>query len=437
MRPTRRALILAAAGLPLALLPTTVAPELWVIWAGYGALLLAAVAVDAVFCRRARELDIEVTLPEHLYVDDPDGGEAVVRLALPTARAVTADVTLDLAERLEPAEPQRAELSANPVEVRLALRPKRRGPARIETLWVRFDAPLGLFCRTVRHPVDRVLKVSPNVRRVRGNALKFLSVRDARVGLKIEHYVGDGSEFSALREFSAGLDPRSIDWKASARHTRLLSREFRAERNHQIILGIDTGRLMAEPLAGAPLLDHAIHAALLLALVSLRQGDRVGFFPFAGKPGRLQPPRGGMGTLSSLTRLAGELRYSTEETNFTLSLTHLASRLPRRSLVVVFTDFVDSVTAELMVENLGRLGRRHLVVFVALLDPTLAEVADSRPRTLLDVDRSVVAASFQRERQLTLGRLRKAGIFAIDAPPARVGPRLIDRYLEIKRKEMI
>jgi uncharacterized protein (DUF58 family) len=141
--------------------------------------------------------------------------------------------------------------------------------------------------------------------------------------------------------------------------------------------------------------------------------------------------------LRALTRIAGELVYSTEETNFTLGLTDLASRLRRRSLVVVFTDFVDSVTAELMVENVLRLRRRHLVVFVALRDPTLGELADAEPETLLDVDRAVVAGTLLRERELTLGRLRKAGVFAIDAAPAEVGPQLVNRYLEIKRREMI
>ncbi|MEE8526537.1 MAG: DUF58 domain-containing protein [Thermoanaerobaculia bacterium] len=435
MRPTRRTLTLAAAGFLLAVLPTVVATELWILWAAYCGLLLFAVALDGFSCRRGRNLEVDLEIPRLLYVGT--GGEAVARLALPIARPVAAEVALDLDEIFEPVEPRRLMLAAEAVEIRLPLTPRRRGPADVETLWVRFDGPLGLLRRSVRRPIDEVVRVVADVPRVRGVALRFLNARDARVGLKIEHYLGDGSEFESLREFTTGLDPRSIDWKASARHTRLLSREFRAERNHPIVLGIDTGRLMAEPLDGIPLLDHAIHSALLLAFVSLRHGDRVGWFPFAAKAGALSPPRGGMSTLKGLIGLASELRYSTAETNFTLCLTDLATRLRRRSLVVVFTDFVDSVTAELMVENLRRLRRRHLVVFVALRDPSLDALIDAEPRSLLDVDRAVVAGSFLRERETTLVRLRQAGIFAIDAPPDRAGPRLINRYLEIKRREMI
>jgi uncharacterized protein (DUF58 family) len=433
--PTRRALILAAAGFVLAVLPTVVATELWILWAGYGALLAIALALEAFSCRRARELVVDLEIPRLLYVGS--GGELVARLALPTARPVAAELAVDLDAIFEPVEPRSLTLAAAAVEVRLPLLPRRRGPASVEALWIRFEGPFGLLRRTVRRPVGEVVKVVADVPRVRGDALLFLNARDARAGLKIEQYAGDGSEFESLREFTTGLDPRSIDWKASARHTRLLSREFRAERNHPIVLGIDTGRLMAEPLAGIPLLDHAVHAALLLAFVSLKNGDRVGWFPFAAKAGALSPPRGGIGTLKALIRLAGELRYSTAETNFTLCLTDLATRLRRRSLVVVFTDFVDSVTAELMVDNLRRLRRRHLVVFVALRDPSLDGLIDAEPHSLLDVDRAVVAGSFLRERETTLVRLRQAGIFAVDAPPDRAGPRLINRYLEIKRREMI
>jgi uncharacterized protein (DUF58 family) len=233
------------------------------------------------------------------------------------------------------------------------------------------------------------------------------------------------------------MDPRSIDWKASARHTRLLSRELRAERNHQIVFALDTGRLMAEPLDGVPRIDHAIHAALLMAYVSLRHGDRVSLFPFDERPGALSPPRGGVGALPHLIRHTTELAYSDAETNYTLALTDLASRLRRRSLVVVMTEFVDTVTAELMVENVLRLARRHLVLFVALRNPELEAETLAEPRQLVQVERAVIAESIARERELVLRRLRRRGVTCIDARPEHLGTDLLNRYLEIKRRERI
>jgi uncharacterized protein (DUF58 family) len=194
---------------------------------------------------------------------------------------------------------------------------------------------------------------------------------------------------------------------------------------------------MAEPLHGLPRLDHAVTSALLLAYVSLRLGDRVGLYGFDRAARVWSEPQGGLGAFARLRTLSASLDYSREETNFTLGLTELSTRLRRRSLVVVFTDFVDTVTAELMVENLARLARRQLVLFVALRDPGLDATALARPRRLGDLHRAVVAADFERERERVLARLRRLGVQCVDAAPGAVSTRLLSRYLDIKRRELI
>ena len=148
-------------------------------------------------------------------------------------------------------------------------------------------------------------------------------------------------------------------------------------------------------------------------------------------------PQGGVKSFESLSRLASRIDYSDAETNFTLALTSLGQRLSRRSLVVVLTDFVDTVTAELMTENLDRLARRHAVIFVALRDPGLAAIAGELPDAPLSLHRSVVAASLLRDREVVLAHLRRRGVHALDAAPAEVGPQLLNTYLEIKRRERI
>src|SRR5262249_8703513 len=160
-----------------------------------------------------------------------------------------------------------------------------------------------------------------------------------------------------------------IDWKHSARHLKLLSKEFRTERNHQIMLAFDTGYLMCEPLEGIPRLDHAISAGLLLAWISLRQGDLVGTYGFDAAVRQYLQPMRGLASFARVQRATADLAYRHEETNFTLGLAELSQRLKRRALLVLFTDFVDTVTAELLVESLQRVSNRHVVVFVTLRDP--------------------------------------------------------------------
>lgn len=433
MRPTGKALKLAALGVALAVVPLVVpgAGLLWILfWAGFGLVWV----YDGARCPRPEALDVTVDAPEQVFMGTV--AEMEIVLSLPTP-PVPADVKVDLEEPLEPVPPVAVTVSAEPTVVPIPLHARRRGTARLQTLWVRWESPWGLVRRTVDLPLERSVRAVPDVGFVRAAAVRFFDVREAHIGTKIERYAGEGSEFESMRDWLPGLSRRSIDWKSSARHTRLLAREMRAERNHQLILALDTGRLMAEPVDGAPLLDHAIHAALTLAYVSLRHGDRVGLYPFAARPGVLTPPRGGVSTFRSLLRRSGELAYETDETNYTWALTELSSQLRRRCLVVVFTDFVDGVTADLMVDHLARLGRRHVVVFVTLRDPTLTAVRDAEPTRPMDVERAVMAEALVREREVTLARLRREGVFALDAPPRRVGPPLLDRYLEIKRRERI
>ncbi len=246
-----------------------------------------------------------------------------------------------------------------------------------------------------------------------------------------------GAEFHALRTFLPGMDRRAIDWKQSARHSTLLAKEFRAERNHHVILAVDSGRLMCEPVAGAPRVDHALNAALLLAFVSLKGGDRVGLFGFDARPNVTSGALAGASAFAHIQHLAASIDYSDAETNYTLGLTALAARLKRRSLVVVFTDFADSTSAELMLENVGRLLTQHLVLFIVLRDDELESLTRRRPEAPEDVSRAAVAAALLRERDLVSEKLRRLGVQIIEARADRIGPALLARYFELKRRDVL
>jgi len=433
--PTRRAVVVAAAGFPLALVPALVHPALWGAWLVCTALAGLAFAADALLAVRPRSLRAEVALPESLQVGET--GEAVVALRAPRAiRRV--EVLLDVHADFAPPPPGAVAVPPGAAGVlRLPLTARRRGTPTVDELWCRWTGPLGLAARRTRQKVGRAVAVVPDLAPVRAAAFRYFGSREMEAGVQVERFVGGGSEFDALVEWVPGLDHRAISWKASARHRKLLSQEFRAERNHQVVLALDTGHLMAEPLAGLPRLDHAVTSALLLSYVSLRLGDRVGLFGFDRAARAWTEPQGGLGAFARLRAASAALDYSTEETNFTLGLTELSTRLRRRSLVVVFTDFVDTITAELMVENLARLARRQLVVFVALRDPALQEAALARPARPSELHRAVAAAEFVRERERVLARLRRLGVQCVDAAPGTVSTRLVSRYLDIKRRELI
>jgi uncharacterized protein (DUF58 family) len=233
------------------------------------------------------------------------------------------------------------------------------------------------------------------------------------------------------------MDLRAIDWKQSARHGKLVAREFRTERYHNIVLALDSGRLMSAPLAQGARIDRAINSALLLAFVSLKLGDRVSLFAFDARPRVASGLVSGMTAFASLQRLAAGIDYSTEETNFTLGLTSLAGRLDHRSLVVVFTDFVDPTSAELMIEHVGRLTRTHLVLLVTFRDEELEALAEAEPSDPEAVSRAVVAGALLKQRHNVLSRLRRLGVQVLESRAEALGPALVNRYLDVMRRELV
>ena len=437
MRPTLRCVLVFAAGFPVSLAPVMVSPRLWTLWLGYiGAVALIA-GLDYVLGLPRRRVRVSVEVPDTLYIGERDDMTVEIR-ARGFGRPAKVEMVVDLDDDLEPHPSQEVTIPAGePARVALPLIPRRRGEVTVETLWLRWTGPFGLMRRHKIDVVNRRVAVVPNVRAVRAAALRFFSNRDFMSGLKVEHYIGDGSELDSLREFVPGLDHRAIDWKASARHLKLLCREFRAERNHQVIVAIDTGQLMSEPLGGIPKVDHAINAGLLLGYFCLRTGDRIGLFGFDARVRSYSEPVGGIQAFARLQKHTAALDYQHLETNFTLGLAELATRLRRRSLVILLTDFVDTITAELMLENVHRLARRHVVVFVTLRDPSLTALEAREPRSLSDLHRSVVAGDFVRERKVVIQRLERMGVYCIDAPPEAISMNLLNRYLDIKRRELI
>jgi len=431
MRPTLRCVLVFTAGIGVALLTAVFSPQLWTLWIAYVGVAVLATGLDVVLGLPARRLELRVAAPDTLYIGDR--AQLTVELSTPRRRLPRIERLADLGESLMPQPPR---TTSDPT-VTIPLVPRRRGTARIEALWLRWSGPFGLVQRQLVRRLDHEIAVIPNVRAVQQAALRFFSQREFLSGLKIEHYVGDGSEFESLRDYVPGLDHRAMNWKASARHRKLLVEEFRAERNHRVVIAVDTGHLMSEPIEGIPKLDHAINVGLLLSYVCIRTGDRVGWFGFDEKPRSFIEPEGGTQAFRRMQHLTTELAYSQSETNFTLGLSELSTRLRRRSLVVLLTDFVDTITAELMIENLRRLSRRHVIVFVTLRDPSLEELAWRGPANLGDIHRSVVAHEFVREREVVLRRLGRLGVHCIDALPKDVTTALLNRYLDIKRRELL
>ncbi len=434
--PTRTAVFLTAAGAPIALAAGLWAAQWWVMGVAWSALIVGLVLADAALTRLRDAPDIVLEAPTRMAV----GVESEARLAAQFHSVFMprrADLLLEGNENLS-IQPRlvRSPVIGGAAAGAWTVTPQRRGEAWLGRLWLRWTGPLGLAWAQIVHDLGHVAPVTPDLNSVKAEAIRLFS-RDAIHRQKAQIQTGEGSEFHALRDFLPGMDHRIIDWKQSARHGKLVSQERRTERNHTIVLALDTGRTMCEPVDGVPRIDRAINAALLLAYVGLASGDRAGVFAFDARPRLSTGAVSGVSSFPLIQRLVAGIDYAIEETNFTLGLTTLAGDLDRRSLVVIFTEFTDSIGAELMLENLKRVLKRHVVLFVVLQDEELLSLARREPVEAADISRSVTAAALLRERDVVLVRLKRLGVQLLEAPVDAVGPAVINSYLDIKRRNLL
>ncbi|PIE08571.1 MAG: DUF58 domain-containing protein [Rhodobacterales bacterium] len=372
------------------------------------------------------------------------------RVTLDLAEEVFTGETTALTLRVAPAPPGlRARLDYpegfdGPEEIaftpegtaKVTLKARRRGLWPLARAWLIWPSRLGLFDFVPKVTLDARLRVVPNIRLVQSGQIT-VEVRSTLYGTKDNRAIGEGHEFHQMRDFVPGMDRRSIDWKRSAHRGALVAKEQRAERNHQVIVALDNGYLMREEIAGLPKIDHAINAALAIAWAAAIGGDLVGFYSYDVTPRDFAAPEPGRLAFARLRARTADMHYTDRATNHTLAMTDLGGRCPKRSLIVVFTDFVDSISAELMLENLAVLAKRHLIIFVTLRDPGLEARVNASPDDMDGVAELVAAAQALSERHLVLARLARMGVTVVDAEPGQLTARLVSTYLDIKARELI
>lgn len=431
--PTRRAIFLLLAGAPMALALGLLRPDLWVVAPGWIAVILACLLLDTITGPSPRRLALDAQFPHQVGVGDPfDLSLSASGAAVPPR----ADIALALDERFAPGGRLTGRMVAADgagLTATLPLAAARRGRATIDALWIRWMGPLGLVWKQRRFAMDGSIAVIPSLRAVTEEGSRLFQ-RDSWFGLRQQRIRGEGSEFEALAEYQPGMDRRAIDWNQSARHIKLLAKEYRVERDNRVILTIDGGRTMAEPVGDMPRVDRAVSAALLLAYVGLKLGDRISLFSFSARPQALTPAYMHVQDFPALQRAASAIDYAPVESNFTLALTTLSAQLNRRSLIILFTEFTDATSADLMIRAAGRLARKHRLLFVVIRDEELESEERRRPETAADVTRSNVAAAMLRDRQLVIARLQRLGIDVIEVPADAMGAHAVDAYLGIKRQ---
>lgn len=317
------------------------------------------------------------------------------------------------------------------------LTPERRGDSEFGDLYVRVEGRMRFTARQWKVSLPASVPVYPNLFKDASPALIARRGRLQMGGMRSVRIQGIGREFESLRDYQADDEMRRIDWKATARRGKLISRQYEAERSQNIFLVFDLGRTMLAEVAGVPKIDYALNAALLLAYVATQSEDHVGLLTFGERVESYLPPRKGGEQMEMLLNALYRVQASLQDSDYGLAFAELESRWRKRSLVLCFTDLWDTVSSQRTIEALSKLQSRHLVVVVSLLDTNLLENAEKETTTSESIYQKSAAIQVLEERRKALRQLEQGGILVIDTPSDRLSAELVRHYLEIKDRVLL
>jgi uncharacterized protein (DUF58 family) len=398
-----------------------------------GLLLLLAVAVAIVGdSRRApgkSALRVDRVCADLLSVGVANRVSLEVSALAAGARAI-------LQERVPPElHPSRVRWEVRlPAAVEYTVTPTARGDALLGPASVRVTGPWHLGWRQTTVPDVRAIRIDPNLAAI--DVYEALARRGqlAEIGLRTMRLRTEGSEFERVREAFPDDPLRSINWRATARTGRLMATELIPERAQPLVVCLDHGRLMGIGAGELTKLDHSINAALLLVHVALRSGDRAGMLAFADTVTGTLPPRAGTAQLRRFLDATRPIRPGETEADYDDALNFYSRWQTRRSLVVIFTDVLDLDQGKALIRQCARLRRRHLPLVVTVRDPAIDDAANTTPRSGNDAYARAIAGGLIADREDTLRVLRRSGVETIDADARTLSPRLVNRYLDLKRR---
>lgn len=432
--PGRR-LLLALAALFAAALLVWLLPALAVVWILVLITFAMVAAMDAYQLMRTTGIEASRTVPGSV----PVGVSTQVALRLVNRSGAAQSVTVfdhHPAQAVVDGLPREVRLEPNSwARLRYALRPVQRGDLLFGRIEARVASRLGLWELRQWLGAAQTVRVFPNFAALARYALFATDHRLAQIGILQRRRRGEGMEFQQLREYRLGDPLRSIDWRASARTAKLISRDYHDERSQQIVFLLDCGRRMSAQDGALSHFDHMLNAALLLAYVGLRQGDAVGLLTMATEAHgatRFFAPRRAAATVNSILNCVYDLAPTSTAPDYYRAAQELSRRITKRALVVVLTNLRDEDDAELQ-PALRLLQSRHLVVLASLREQILGEALAQPIRSFDEALTHGATAGYLHRRAASFARLERQGVIALDVEPARLAIALVNRYLDVKR----
>ena len=333
-----------------------------------------------------------------------------------------------------------AEVSLQPAEqtlIQYSLRPTKRGEYSFGAVNVFVSSPLGFARRRYRFSQNAIVPVYPSYIQLRKYELLAISNRLTDAGIKQIRRIGQSMEFEHIRRYVRGDDYRLVNWKASARTGDLMVNNFTDEKAQHIYSVIDKGRVMKMPFEEMSLLDHAINSSLILSNVAILKQDKAGIITFASKIGSVLPADRKTSQMHTILELLYAEKTNYTESNYELLHATVRSKLPQRSLLLLYTNFETLSSLERQLPYLRSIAKQHLLVVIFFENTELRTLLESPATTTEEIYLKTIAEKFAYEKRLIVKELERFGIQAVLTAPKDLTVNTINKYLELKARRMI
>lgn len=432
----RRPLVGLAGLLTLLGFGSAMVPQGTASWIAAALVALLLVSIDGIAVARTRPPEVERRTPGSLSLANWSEIHLVIRntasMRHMRLRVYDHHPEVVIARDL----PQELVIPGNNfAEISYGVRPTRRGPLAFPACELRICSPLGFWWRRRLLPVESQLRCYPNYSTISKLLAYEVDNRLHVAGVRRSRRRGEGIEFHQLRDYRDGDSLRAIDWKATARMSRLISREYQDERDQNVVFMLDAGRRMLAKDAELSHFDLALNAMLLLSYVALRQGDSVGVMTVGDQRSWL-PPRKGVDAIKSILNHVYDVQPRAVEIDYVAAATDLAVRQRRRSLVVMLTNVREEASDDLQAAT-RLLQRRHLVILASLREQVLDETLDKTVNGFNDALLYAATARYMDSRRDSQKLLRARGVYVEDCLSGDLPSAITNRYLAVKQAGLL
>jgi len=321
--------------------------------------------------------------------------------------------------------------------IQYSLRPVKRGEYLFGTINAYISGPINFVKRRFRFQQGKMVPVYPSYIEMRKYQLLAIHDRLSEIGIRKVRRIGHSMEFEQIKDYVGGDDHRTVNWKATAKKGQLMVNHYTEEKSQQVYCVIDKGRGMKMPFEGLSLLDYAINASLVLSNVALIKQDKAGLITFSERLGNVLTADKKATQMQSILEILYNQKTRYLESDFERLYAHIRNRIRQRSLVILFTNFESLTGLQRQLPYLRKIAQHHLLLVVFFENTELRQLTNSIANNVESIYIKTIAEKFAFEKKLIVKELQKYGILSILTAPQNLTVNTVNKYLELKSRQVI